>query len=437
MSRFFNGLLSSTIMYISVYFFGKIVFQKTRKKTPLYYLIFSLMITPIYAIIFIKFDGILKTILLCGINVVTNMTFFKIKIEKAVISSIIYIVILVIPDLITMGGAIYVLNLNKEYIYDSVAGGILSNLSVCLIMILLTFLLRKPLRKFININISSNKKIIVVFSLILITILIFFYNLINTFQFNNDIAGFIIAMIFLGIILFYVFKQKIENESILKKYDELLDIMKNYESDIEEQRTLIHETRNELSTIRCKIKDKEKESEIIDYIDSIIGDKVSSKMSKYSKFKYLPSNGLKGFFYYKFSEAERKGINVSLNISKQIENSILAKLDTKNFKDLARVIGVYLDNAIEASSESDDKKLGIEIYSINENVEIIISNTYNNSIDREKIGNEKTSTKGEKRGHGLLLVKRILGDSKIIKSENQITEKIYIQKIIVKNEKNQ
>lgn len=437
MSKFFNGLLSCGVMYISVCFFGKIVFQKVRKLKPIYYLIFSLAIVPIYTTIFIEFDGILKTILLCGVNVITNITLFKIRFEKAIITSILYIILLIVPDLIVLTVTIYILKISKVTFYSSIAGSILGNTFVCIVMILVTYLLRKPLRKILNINISTNKKIIAILSLILITILIFFYDLIKTFEFKNDIAGYIIAIIFLGIILFYVFKQKMDNENILKKYDELLDIMKNYESDIEEQRTLIHETRNELSTIRCKIKDKEKESEIIEYIDSIIGDKVSSKMSKYSKFKYLPSNGLKGFFYYKFSEAERRGIDVSLNISKQIENSILGKLDTKNFKDLARVIGVYLDNAIEASSDSKAKNLGIEIYSIKGNIEIIISNTYNNSIDKDKIGNEKTSTKGEKRGHGLLLVKKILGDSKIIKSENQITDKLYIQKIVIKNEKNQ
>lgn len=432
MLRFFNIFISSILMMTTVIIFGHIISQKKANFMKLVITIFISVI--LHTAIYILFDGIFKTLLLSSMYAITIYYIYNVDYTKSLLCSIVYTFLMVIPDLITMIGAIYILNLNKEFIYDSVAGGILSNLSVCLIMVIITFLLRKQLRKLLNINISTNKKIIVVFSLILITILIFFYNLIKTFEFNNDIAGFIIAMVFLGIILFYVFKQKIDNESILKKYDELLDIMKNYESDIEEQRTLIHETRNELSTIRCKIKDKEKESEIIDYIDSIIGDKVSSKMSKYSKFRYLPSNGLKGFFYYKFSEAERKGINVSLNISKQIGNSALGKLDTKNFKDLARVIGVYLDNAIEAGSESEDKKLGIEIYAIKGNVEIIISNTYNNSVDKEKIGSEKTSTKGEKRGHGLLLVKRILGDSKIIKSENQITEKLYIQKIIIRNE---
>lgn len=433
MSKIFNVFISSILMMTSVIAFGGII---TERKPKIKKLIIAILISVIiHTAIYLMFDGILKTLLLCLMYAITIQYLYSIDSYKSVLMCIIYTLLMTIPDLCVTLFYIYIIDVGKDFFYNNMAGGILSNFSVCIVMILVIIFLRKSLRKILNIKISINKKIVCISLLILITLLIFFYNLIKTFKFNNDIAGLILAMVFLGIILFYVFKQKLDNESILKKYDELLDIMKNYESDIEEQRTLIHETRNELSTIRCKIKDKEKESEIIDYIDSIIGDKVSGKMSKYSKFKYLPSNGLKGFFYYKFSEAERKSINVSLNISKQIENSILANLDTKNFKDLARVIGVYLDNAIEASSESDEKKLGIEIYAIKENIEIIISNTYNNSIDKEKIGSEKTSTKGEKRGHGLLLVKRILSDSKIIKSENQITDKLYIQKIIIRNEK--
>ena len=107
---------------------------------------------------------------------------------------------------------------------------------------------------------------------------------------------------------------------------------------------------------------------IIEYIDSVIGEKEKAGSTNYSKFKYLPSNGLKGFFYYKCTEAEKKGISVSVNISKQIENSFLKDIETKDFKDLARIIGVYLDNAIEARSTSEDKKLGIEMYLIKENI---------------------------------------------------------------------
>ena len=220
---------------------------------------------------------------------------------------------------------------------------------------------------------------------------------------------------------------------MFKKYDDLLTIMKNYESDIEEQRTINHESKNELLTIRSKLSE-EKDKELCSYIDSIIGDKKSVKSAKFSKFKYLPSNGLKGFFYYKFIEAEKRGIKVSLNISKLVENSYLGDMKTKDFKDLTRIIGVYLDNAIEAASTSKDKKLGIEIYEVKGIIEIIISNTYDNDIEKDKVGNERYSTKGKNRGHGLLLVKRILNENNRITSETKITDSLYIQTIKI-NEK--
>ena len=272
-------------------------------------------------------------------------------------------------------------------------------------------------------------------SITLVMLAIFFYNLIKTFEFNNNIITYLVIIVMLICILLYLFKQKIENEKISKKYDELLDVMKSYESDIEEQRTLRHETKNEFATIKCKLQDKENNKTIIEYIDSVIGEKEKAGSTKYSKFKYLPSNGLKGFFYYKFIEAEKKGINVSINISKQIENSFLKDIETKDFKDLARIIGVYLDNAIEASSTSEDKKLGIEMYLIKEKIEIIITNTFNNEINLDKIGKESFSTKGKHRGHGLLLVNKILSENNKFEAKNEIRGNIYIQSLKIKDNK--
>lgn len=136
--------------------------------------------------------------------------------------------------------------------------------------------------------------------------------------------------------------------------------------------------------------------------------------------------------YYKFSEAEEKGLDVKLNIAKQIENSFLKDLNARDFKDLTRILGVYLDNAIEASVLSEKKQLGIEIYKVKNDIEIIISNTYSNKVDKDKIGNERYSTKGLTRGHGLLLVKRILKNNNRLTSEAKITDTIYSQTIKIK-----
>ena len=132
-------------------------------------------------------------------------------------------------------------------------------------------------------------------------------------------------------------------------------------------------------------------------------------------------------------EAEKKGINVSVNISNKIEKSFLGKLETKDFKDFVRIIGVYLDNAIEASFESNEKKLGIEIYMIKDDINIILSNTYVNKIDKNKIGIERFTTKGKNRGHGLLLVNHILHNNSIFESSNEIANNVYVQKLTIKN----
>lgn len=360
---------------------------------------------------------------------------FETSLMNSLLLSIVYVILLVIPDLLTLGIVTKILDMPKEYCYDTFAGSTIGNLCISAIMIILTLAIRQPLKKIINHNFSTNKKIILVMFLILVSLTIFFYNLIDKFEFSNNVTGYLIVIITLILILFYLFKQKIENEAISKKYDDLLNVMKTYESDIEEQRAMIHETRNEFMTIKCKINDKAKEVEIINYIDSILGDKTSSNMSKYSKFKYLPSNGIKGFFYYKFMEAEKRNIKVSVNISKKIEDSFLGSLDTKNFKDLVRMIGVYLDNAIEASSDSDDKKLGIEVYLIKDDIEIIVSNTFNNDINMDKIGKERFTTKGKNHGHGLLLVKHILHNNPIFEANNEIINNLYVQTLKIKKYK--
>lgn len=428
-------LLSSTLLILTLYTFGRIIIVNRRHKNIMIDVLILLGFILLNILVFKYTTGTIKTIITCLLYSSLFFCIFNIKLSKSVFTSIVYVILLVIPDLLMLSTAIYILGISKEYYYSDFASSLLGNISVCLCLVIITYVLKKPLKKLINYNLSTNKKIIVMSSITLVMLAIFFYNLIKTFEFNNNIITYLVIIVMLICILLYLFKQKIENEKISKKYDELLDVMKSYESDIEEQRTLRHETKNEFATIKCKLQDKEDNKTIIEYIDSVIGEKEKAGSTKYSKFKYLPSNGLKGFFYYKFIEAEKKGINVSINISKQIENSFLKDIETKDFKDLARIIGVYLDNAIEASSTSEDKKLGIEMYLIKEKIEIIITNTFNNEINLDKIGKESFSTKGKHRGHGLLLVNKILSENNMFEAKNEIRGNIYIQSLKIKDNK--
>ena len=387
-------------MMISVHVFGLVTSKEESKKNiKLKNILILILFAILHTIAYLYLKGTYKTVILSTIYAIYFYIVFDKKVYKSIFSGIIYMILLIIPDLFTLVFATKILGISKEYYYLVFAGSILGNLIVNIIMIALIYLLRKPLKTVVNYKLSNNVKIVTVSALILITIAIFFYNLISDFRHDNDIYTYLLVIITLIVILITLLRQRIDNENMFKKYDDLLTIMKNYESDIEEQRTINHESKNELLTIRSKLSE-ENDKELCSYIDSIIGDKKSVKSAKFSKFKYLPSNGLKGFFYYKFIEAEKRGIKVSLNISKLVENSYLGDMKTKDFKDLTRIIGVYLDNAIE----------------------------------KDKVGNERYSTKGKNRGHGLLLVKRILNENNRITSETKITDSLYIQTIKI-NEK--
>ena len=82
-----------------------------------------------------------------------------------------------------------------------------------------------------------------------------------------------------------------------------------------------------------------------------------------------------------------------------------------------------------------NKKIGIEAYlNIHKECQIIISNSYDEELNTDKIGKERFSTKGKNRGHGLLLVKHIVDNNKIFETKTDITNELYIQKIIIKKE---
>ena len=420
--------LTSIILNVSVYAFGIIILNNGKIKITIKEILIFLMACILHTLDVLYLNGTGKTIIFIVIFALLLKLSFNTGYLKSIFSSIIYIVLLIIPDLITLIFTTQVLKIDKDYCYSTFAGSILGNLSVSLLMVGLIYLLRKPLRKLFNYRLSKNKKIVVLSLLTLVTIAVFFYYFANNYRYNKEIFAYLLVIFTLVVILGYLFKEKMNNENMFKRYDDLLTVMKNYESDIEDHRTSNHETRNELLAIRSKVSDLGDET-LCEYIDSILGDKKNINSAKYSRFKYLPTNGLKGFLYYKFSEAEEKGLNVKLNIAKQVENSFLKDLNTKDFKDLTRILGVYLDNAIEASVLSEKKQLGIEIYKVKNDIEIIISNTYSNKVDKDKIGNERYSTKGLTRGHGLLLVKRILRNNNRLTSEAKITDTVYSQTI--------
>lgn len=433
MWQIISDFIGNILIVIGVLIFSRMVLDKPICVTKKRLVMDILLSAVIYTIVMLRFDSIVKTILFVIIMLCFNKDVFKEEIKKTLFLTILYTLILLVLDLAILLSITELFNMSKEYCYNVYAGSIIGNITTQILIVLITMLLKKILNVVINDKLSTSIKIIIFSILILICSMAFLYTIVKEFQFGDNIVLYLITIIVLLTVLFSLIKQMIDNNKLTSEYDKLLEFMTTYENEIENQRILRHEVKNEFRTIRAKISDNQENKEIIEYIDEIVNDKYEVNKEKYAKFGYLPANGIKGLCYFKTQEAEGKGIKVSLNISKRIKNSTIYSLNVKQQRDFGRILGVFLDNAIEASAETKEKKIGIEAYvNIEQEFKIIISNTYNNKIDKEKIGIESFSTKGKNRGHGLLLVKQLVNKNDIFKIKTNLENNIYIQTIEIK-----
>ena len=421
-------------MIITSIVFAKILLENKKVNLNFKSIIVIIISIILYSIVIGTLDGILKTLLLCSLYVFVYRCVFNTSYSKSLLLAFEHIVLIIIPDLLILLFSVYILKIDSKLFYEVYAETTLSTLIVDILFILFVYILRKPLRKISNIKLTNNKEIIMYLALSLFSILVVFYteySNVNSSSNKELILGIIVIISFV-LILYSLVKQKMENNKLMTRYIKLLEFIKNYEKELDKQKELRHESKNQLITARSKIVDKKKEYEVIEYLNSIIADYVKGNNEKYTSFQYLPANGIKGFFYYKANEAENNGIHLSINVSPKVENTFIGNLDTNDFKQLGILLGVYLDNAIEASKNSKDKKMAIEIYKTGEDVEIIISNTYEGKIDTESIGKTKYTTKGKNHGYGLMLVSKILEDNKRFEAQRIVTDIVYSQKLKIK-----
>ena len=430
-SRIIGGILISSIGLIFGYLLSN---DKFTKKKIAITIIIIIAYSIGYNFIYYNVGNSMRGIINFAINTLIFKFLFNFKLFKAIFVSFLHSILLLASEMLCLIILFFFTNISNGYIYNIMAGGIIGNVLVCTVFIFLAIALRKPLKKLLSSRVTQNTRIITYIILTICCIAFFFFFAITGMNNSNTKSFFIgsFAIIVFITILFSFIKQNIKNERLTKEYDNLIDFVKEYEMIIENQRIDRHENKNTLVNIKSKLIDKSKRNDIIEYIDSILKEKTTFSKEKYAKLGYLPSNGLKGLFYYKIDRAENMGIKVSISIPKDVSKSLLYDLKGNDYKELCKILGVYLDNAIEASIISDDKNIGIEIYNRQDYVSVIISNSYCGEIDEVSINKTGYSTKGSGRGYGLSLVNKILKSNPIFENETNVTPKLYIQKLTIK-----
>ena len=138
------------------------------------------------------------------------------------------------------------------------------------------------------------------------------------------------------------------------------------------------------------------------------------------------NDGIYNLLTKKYYEADSKDIKV--NITFLLD---LSKLNMKIYE-FARILGILLDNAIEASSECEEKLINLTFREDTNNYRqlIIIENTYKDkNVDTEKIFEKGVSGKQEHTGLGLWEVRKIIKKNRNINLFTTKNERFFIQQL--------
>lgn len=248
--------------------------------------------------------------------------------------------------------------------------------------------------------------------------------------FTPSVISYIVSIL-LAILIFIIFISYLNDEfritTELKKVDVLLENITNYEEIIDNNRINSHEMLNNL--ILLKSFDDKNTQEYSDLLNELI--KSYDKSGNSIKNISLLPKGLKGIIYYKTNDLSNKGINVTIDISKRVSNS-LAKIEHDDFVILCRCVPILLDNAIEASLNSVEKNLIVSIYLEKNNIIISIENSSEKIVNIEFINNKNFSTKGENRGLGLYILNNLLSKSNIITLKQEFIGNYFVSKLVIK-----
>lgn len=235
----------------------------------------------------------------------------------------------------------------------------------------------------------------------------------------------LIALLIITISLFI--KESNMSESIKMQSNLLIDYTATIEELYDDIRSYKHDINNILIGIKYFVDQRDMDS-IVSYFDKEINDVKSFDIKLYkilTQLHLLKIDALKGLILSKYQKSLVAGVDLHVGIDGTIENNSV------NVVELCRVVGIYLDNAIEAAAESEEKNVLVYFENLDDKVLIKISNNYNHSSTVIINPKKNYSTKGDGRGIGLYSAQRIIKRNEKLELETKLENKMYSQLLYV------
>ena len=225
--------------------------------------------------------------------------------------------------------------------------------------------------------------------------------------YNNvlHILGYLLVMLFLLLAMRRSWLEQIQTEAKKKALQDLQDYTQNLENMYNSLRSFKHDYVNILLSLSGYIENGDLQELKIFYENKIFPTKNLIDQGDY-KLNQLSNIGvleIKSLLSAKMIYAHESGIDVTIDIPDRVDSF---SIDTV---DLARILGIFLDNAMEATLETEQPQIGLNIIQNEAGVSIIISNHFqDNGAALHKLKQKGFSTKTGHSGIGLSNAQKII-----------------------------
>lgn len=395
-----SAVLSGIMSYVAIINMSN---EKFKLKNFIIYLIIFL---PLLLTTYIIFSGITKLVLSI-IFIITALYFsvFKSDISNSVYFAFTYEMLVFVSEIVLSVLILFIFKLDGSEYSNIPFSLLISTILNCFLVYLLSRIkfISKNIRKLNHIIKKNNKDWIYIILIMILMVLFIFF---NRYKMNNSTEYFVnTAMaIFVVVSFVYVIYNKFQRQAMEDKYNESMEYVLRYEKIINEQGKKNHEYNNQLMVIKGYINNPERLSE---YLDEVIGEHKTGQNYTVKQLGFLPDGGVKGLLYHKLSKMEDNNIKYYLYVDQNLKDKDIESFDLKTYRDLTKLLGVFLDNAIDAALKSEEKEIEVELKDKDDCLLLTISNTYDKNIDINKVGKSGFTTKGVGHGFGLSIVKDI------------------------------